>query len=286
MYTKTKTIVAMVLAVTLVLSAVMPALAHSSSQYGVIEKLSGDTENRYFGSNAIGWIIDEKSHTNGKTLKYKYASAVPQSVKTKFESAVDMWNNSSPATVEMSEDSAGSGTIMMDDDLDSSVAATYLMICDPDTGHQISWMILINSDSVNGNASTLTSKKLSREIGHVIGMKTVTGTNNTNKIMYSGSLTATAPADIEAKGARLILGRHYSHTWEYQYSGNGKHYRRCSYCHGKKYLSTESCTYNSSGVCTKCGSLQGSGTEGVTLPEVTGMSLWEEQRRAFRFLIV
>ena len=266
------------------LTAALPCFAHTTSQNGIIEKASGSGSFPYYGGDGIGWIINEAIHTNGKTLKYKYASGVPQSVKTKFESAVAMWNNSSPATVEMSEDSAGSGTIMLSSALGATETVRTYLTADATTGHQISWIIYINADIANGGGSTLTSKKLAREIGHVIGLMTVSGTNNTNKIMYSGSLTATAPADIEAKGARLILGRHYSHTWEYMYSGNGKHYRRCSYCHGKKFLSTESCTYNNSGVCTKCGSLQGSGTEGVTLPEVTGMSLWEEQRRTFRFL--
>ena len=64
-----------------------------------------------------------------------------------------------------------------------------------------------------------------------------------------------------------------------------QHKRRCTYCKGIKYNSVESCTFNAYGVCTKCGHVNGSGTSGVTLPEVTGMFLWEEQRRAFRFLV-
>ena len=171
-----------------------------------------------------------------------------------------------------------------------TIATTHGMAVDEATGHQYWWVIYINSNSVNGNGPTLTVKKLAREFGYIIGLMKLQSSSNSDKIMYSGSSTATGPAEIEARGARLILGRHYSHTWEYVFyetnnAGNHTHHRRCSYCKGIKYGSIEECTYNAAGVCTKCGTPQGYSPTGAGFPEAILPDPYAEQRRNLSLLL-
>ena len=288
---KAKRWVSLIVAGLLLFSFAKVCFAHTTSQDGILEKASNAGSHKYFGGNDIGWIINEEAHTNGNYIKYKFATGVPQTVKNIVAGGAAIWTISSPATAEISMDSAGSGTVIMSDALPSDKAALTQLICETSTGHQISWIMYINTDSANGTATPLTSKKIAHEFGHVIGLMDIGGSSNSGKLMYSGSLASASLASIEAKGARLILGRHYSHSWEYVFyqtnsSGNNTHRRRCSYCHGIKYNSVEACTY-SGGVCTKCGIPQGYSPSGIELPTATAIlpDPYGEERKSYALLI-
>ena len=139
--------------------------------------------------------------------------------------------------------------------------------------------------------ATLTYSTIVHELGHAVGLTDLYTLNNSNKIMYytNNGRTATDPHTQDKWGVKVITGYHTSHTWSYVFyltnGGVNQHRRRCTSCKGIKYNSVENCTYNASGVCTKCGTPQGNGNQSIDLPEITGMSLWDEQRRAFRFLV-
>lgn len=53
-------------------------LAHTSSQSGVIEKSPNAGTHAYYGSEEIGWIINEEGHTNGSTLQYIFDSGLSE----------------------------------------------------------------------------------------------------------------------------------------------------------------------------------------------------------------
>ena len=287
---------ALVLVVLLIGAIAEPVLAHTTSQQGILVKSSNAGSHKYYGGEEIGWIINEEGHTNGTELKYRFATNVLNSVKTLVSSGAALWTNTNQ-TVTISKDNSANGIVEVMDLSSGTVAQTVKQSVDSN-GHVTQWVISLNTDYLVMDpddpppSHIITKQDVAHEFGHVIGLRDLYDSSNINKLMYSSiDSTATVPNTWDIRGARLILGRHYSHTWEYVFyqtnsSGNNTHRRRCSYCHGIKYNSVEACTY-SGGVCTKCGIPQGYSPSGIGLPTATAIlpDPYGEERKSYALLI-
>ena len=284
-----KTLIVVLIVLLLITS--IPSYAHQSSQAGILAKEyinHSPYYDYYIGGTTVGWFINESFHTNGALITYKCAPSVDDDVIAFASTAASVWTGENGYPVTIQSNPTGTGTIQQVSLANNINAQCCQLVTSGTTGHLTSWKIQVNEN----NLASIDVTTLEHEFGHIIGLTDIYSTTNKNKIMYykKSERTATAPASIEKKGAEVITGQHTSHTWEYVFyrtnsSGVAQHKRRCTYCKGIKYNSIENCTFNAYGVCTKCGHVNGSGTSGITPPEVTGMSLWDEQRRAFRFLI-
>ena len=285
-----KKLLALLTAVLLASSVALPVLAHTTSQQGILAKASNAGTHKYYGDEANGWIINEEGHTNGTVLKYRFATNVLNSVKSLVIGGAAKWTATNQ-TVTISQDSSAGGVVEMMD-LDSSIVAQTVKTAVDSDGHVTQWVMTLNTDYLITDPDDptpsylITAQDVAHEFGHVIGLRDLKNPANINKIMYfSNSCTATVPNTWDIRGARLILGRHYSHTWEYVYygqnaAGNKRRCRRCSYCQGRKDNSIELCSYNAAGVCVLCGEPQNnSGTTGLPHFPVIIMCIPEDIRR-------
>ena len=243
-----KRMIAFLTATLVMYLASLPALAHPSLLGTTFDKTTRNN-NTYVGTESMGWMLDESCHTNGQHFTYKCAAGMSIDLITLIGQGAQKWSNNNPFEIEY--DSASNGTIMVSSALSDDTYAEFSWISKDSSGHLTSWKIWLNSSKL----STITSVIIAHEFGHVFGLCDLYSHNNINKLMYGYydneiPTTVTGPTSSDKWGAKVITGYHTSHSWEYVYSGNNKHHRRCTSCGGYK---TQGCTPNANGYCTKCG---------------------------------
>ncbi len=229
------------------------ALAHSSSQEGILNKTYHSTYGGYYiGGEHIGWSIDEDYHTNGTTLTYSFSSSDPylsSTYKSYVTTGANKWSGT--MTITNKTDGSGTGEISTYNDPNTSTTAKFCEYSSNNSGHLTSWKIKIN------RAKTVTATTLAHEFGHVIGLNDLYESQNSNRLMYGySSRTVTSPSSLDKWGAKVITGVHSSHTWGYKYystnSAGNVHIKYCTDCNGLSLI-TEQCKYNINNICTKCG---------------------------------
>lgn len=237
----------------LMLSAVSVASAHPSSQEGILSQAYDDNTGRYYiGGESVGWSIDEKNHTNGTTLTYKYITS--DSTATQLVLAgMDIWKGY--ATFKQS--SSGTGTFgLFSDESGSSdnVNAKFHNYVSDSSGHLKEWKIDINIAKLH----SITGITIAHEIGHAFGLNDLYDSSNRDKLMYgiNANRTATCLHQRDIQGFQVITGVHTSHTWAYKHyakpSSTNYHIKYCKICNGLTTV-IEGCTYNPNNICIKCG---------------------------------
>lgn len=273
-------------------AASLPAAAHPSSQEGILQKEympSPDYNGYYIGGEKVGWFIDESCHSANGAISYRIASGTSSSAQTKMVNGAALWNNASNSPVTFTQVSSGGTGLFQAVSMGSGIKAVFdPLSVNSNNGHLTSWRIRLNSDYL-GSINAVT---VAHELGHVIGLNDLYELSNKNKLMYKTDVgrTATAPHAADIRGAEVITGAHISHTWSYEYydtnsSGNNRHCRYCTHCRGIKFASIALCTYNASGVCTKCGTPQGYSPVGTGFPAAILPEPYAEQRRNLSLLL-
>lgn len=255
----------------LVLMGSIASYAHTTSQSGILAKTYMPIYGGYYiGGENVGWSIDEDYHTNGKRQTYRFAANFPDEYKGLVRDAADAWS----AVVKFEED-FNNGKCL--------VETTYVYPIDGGmpyrakvtgryadaNGHLTSCKLLINL-YYPVEISTVT-----HEFGHVIGLNDLYSNMNRNKIMFGTyeERTVSTPQSLDIWGAKVITGQHSSHNWGYKYhsfdSNGNKHIKYCTQCKGLPHTQViESCSYDSSGKCIKCGVPQGVQPYSIDEPEI------------------
>lgn len=209
---KKRILIAILLAAMVLLSVYNSnVLAHNSSQNGVIEKSPTAGTHAYYGSEEIGWIINEEGHTNGSTLQYKFQSGLSEEVKGLVMNGAQKWTNTHE-TVTISINPSAIGTVKTKSLSENVFAQTVKSGADAN-GHLTSWRIEINTkhlilDPSDPPDEVVTASTIAHEFGHVIGLRDLYQSYNINKIMYGYQTPnqASVPHTQDIRGARLILG--------------------------------------------------------------------------------
>lgn len=241
------------------------ASAHSKSQKGILQECSmsiGDTmpddgDNNtaryYIGGEEVGWIIDERFHTNGTKSSYYIDPSISAADAALIELAAESWSSVVTFTrVENTRDPAEGFLISYYNP--TAPAATFVSTSTDSNGHFVSWTVKFN------RKHGISKGTAAHEFGHAIGLNDLTGESNSGSIMYYpkiGSVLQPKPKDL--KGARVITGSHVTHTWKYKFQKadvtGSYHTIYCETCGGISASSPGRCSFGANGRCGLCGAI-------------------------------
>ncbi len=246
-----KKLLILLLVTVFLISGAGGALAHSSSQKGLVD-----------GHESIGWRIDESAHSNktsSTSVRVEYmVNYNTAGWNSYFDPIITQGVNQWASLAQFVEVSNSNKKIEMNrlsEDLVARLRGSYTV---DSNGHFLSWTIDFNSlyfpNSYDG--ILIGKDTVAHELGHVLGLLDLYNTSNKNKIMYGLEKTRTveSPQAKDLMGARVITGIHSHSAWNYTYydrpsSTQTRHKRYCTSCQGFKYLN---CVYLSN-VCKYCG---------------------------------
>lgn len=265
-----------IILIALSVSVCVPAFAHSSSLTSTFDKTTRDGIT-YIGKESMGWLLNESAHTNGQTVTYRTSAGMGYTVRSKVDGGAGLWSNYSGSPFSISYLSNSSNYVMISSMISGDIVTEISSASTNSSGHFTSWTIAINSHKEN----KLSSVVMAHEFGHILGLGDLTSSSNNNKLMCDDCNTGdqsgiTGPTSSDKWGAKVITGYHWSHSWEYVYTSNGKHHRRCTSCGGFK---TQGCTPDANGYCTKCGHYIDNTGNGVLDPTAALLPNTDEERR-------
>lgn len=205
----------------------------------------------YNTDNVSGWTLkNSKAHRGSKGYLYKYESdTVKEKYSSDFVSAIDMWGN----RINMTETSlTGYGVFSVQNDSSSTAVATTSGLKYNDSiGHYYdSFTITINSARYDNKDSSLRTKALAHEIGHLYGL---THFSDTSKIMNPSLASTMSITTTDANGLNTCTHSHThsdSTSYTYERYSNLRHKSRCSTCKAYKY---ENHLWGSNDTCSLCG---------------------------------
>lgn len=255
------------------LSSTGVVLAHPSSQSGILEEtnhpigidgLGNLVYDDCIGGEDVGWCAYEERHMNGTymTYSFQYGNAfLSDENEADTHTAASRWSGTVNFQYVEEDGTIKINMIKMEDE-DGEEEVDVLAITTPSgssvNGHPQSWTITLNYYT----RDIITPGVIAHEFGHVIGLKDLYESQNSNKLMYYRKTEAThSPTASDRWGAKVITGQHTSHTWGYKYhsttiSGSNRHVNYCTSCNGIG-VAVATCIYNANNVCRVCGTPAG-----------------------------
>lgn len=229
------------------------ALAHSSSQDGILSKTYiSQYQGYYIGGEDVGWSIDEEHHTNGTTIAFAFMDwdrNLTDAHRSYTIAGASLWGGT--ITITNVTDGSDTGLICTFNSPNTGIIAKTNRSVVDSSGHLINWEIQLN------RSYTQSARVLAHEFGHVIGLNDLYESRNSGKLMYGYATgSATGPTSSDRWGAKVITGVHVQHTWGYKYwetnSMGNAHIKYCTSCSGLTG-DVRQCTYGSDNHCTVCG---------------------------------
>lgn len=155
----------------------------------------------------LGYMTKCQKHSENKFIYYYTSTGMDTKYKSFVTSGAGKWNNTGATSLIAGAVGVG-GHIYKYTDANTSLVAAVGGSYYTSTGHWSSWYMKMNTGKMDSYSTTLNTGVVAHEFGHVIGLKDLYTSPNTNKLMYKYvniSNPISGPTSADIAGAKKAI---------------------------------------------------------------------------------